>query len=448
MCGIFGVINSSRPHATSKKYTVSYLTKGKEFIEQGFITSGVRGLDSSGIFQVDSDGTKYMHKLPVCGSLFIEDKATRAFLNDADSSPLTVCHVRAATQGRVHLNNAHPFQVWSKDKKKNIIGVHNGTINGWQAKAGKDSSLYGVDSEWLLAHIAEEGADAFETISNGSFSLVWVDSDRPDEVLFARNKERPMHFVRSKDKRHVLFGSEAGMLTWLAERNGIDLEEHVYSTADDRMYSIDFSKEELLWKDLGLYPTPKPVVTKSSGSYKQHVSADGEWDYEWGHGSSANYEESEKSRRTSMIQSILGALKSARNDTPQESVVKDDPSLDGDYIQVADSSWFTDTLATYAEKKHAKKYDWYGDVVEFQAVELDQETFELIGDIQDAEEQGVMYSGVMRNVPKIDYERHFKDKISYAVIIGSRETKKYGTEFILSPLTEAGRREFSRLYTE
>lgn len=336
MCGIHGIINAA---PLSGKFNSPTYKKGtKEFIQHGFVAGALRGMDSSGMFQIDKHLTNYIHKLPVMGPIFIEDRVSRAFFNDVQTSPITVCHVRAATEGRITLNNAHPFY-FERDNGETVCGVHNGTLTGWKLKAGKDSDKYGVDSEWAIQHIAQEGADAFEDFG-GSYSFVWWDEANPTKLVFARNKERPMFFLRSKDKKQILFGSEAGMLSWLARRNDIEVEDETYFTKPGRMYSIDFDQAELSWKDLGELPEKKVVAVATSnhataGSgragegadsyYGRHYEAgesefgDDDW-RAWGHRGSGSSRTSYTSTATFpleakklMIDTINEALRVARD---------------------------------------------------------------------------------------------------------------------------------------
>lgn len=189
-----------------------------DWFRESLIASQVRGLDSTGIFQLARNGQVYTAKAAQNASTFIRSNSVaRGLIVDACKEPLTVGHVRAATQGGVVDANAHPFKVEREDKSY-VVGVHNGTLKGWKDKeGGKDQD---VDSAWAFNVFAKEGpVDAFEYF-NGAFAFIWFDSRFPDHVWMARNDERPLHFFLPKDGKEMLVASELGMLGWLSQKHG------------------------------------------------------------------------------------------------------------------------------------------------------------------------------------------------------------------------------------
>lgn len=209
MCGIVFAI--TKPFAAG--------TAG--FVKDALITSQVRGMDSTGIFQVNSDGAVETLKMACNASLFVKNSDADKILAKVGSSVLTVGHVRAATHGEVNAQNAHPFKAFREDGSY-IIGVHNGTLQGWKFK--KDATDYQVDSDWAMHILAEEGADAFEYFT-GAFAFVWYDSRDPDHLYIAKNKERPLFYMVSRDGKSIVGCSELAMLGWVAGRNGIRTPE-------------------------------------------------------------------------------------------------------------------------------------------------------------------------------------------------------------------------------
>lgn len=209
MCGIVFAIN--KPFASG--------TAG--FMKDALVTSQVRGMDSTGIFQVDDKGAVTTHKMACNASIFVKNADAEKIIRNTGSSVLTVGHVRAATHGEVSINNAHPFKAF-RDDGSYVIGVHNGTLQGWKFK--KDATDYQVDSDWAMHMLAEEGADAFEYFT-GAFAFVWYDSRDPDHLYIAKNKERPLFYMVSRDGRSIIGCSELAMLGWVSGRNGIRTPE-------------------------------------------------------------------------------------------------------------------------------------------------------------------------------------------------------------------------------
>lgn len=207
MCGIHGIIT-----------TDTYATNTDDFIKDCFLANQVRGVHSSGIFQVAQNYDLKTFKKAVNGSAFIENTEALGIIRQAPRNRVTVGHVRHATQGaRDKDENAHPFLITREDGSK-LVGVHNGSLRNWRNK--KNSKDVDVDSAWAFQMLADENADAFEYF-DGPFCFVWYDTRDKDVLYVARNDERPFHFMQSQDGRSMLFASEMGMLGWLAERNKI-----------------------------------------------------------------------------------------------------------------------------------------------------------------------------------------------------------------------------------
>lgn len=214
MCGIHFVIN-----AGTKQKNLD------DFISDAFLANQVRGTDSSGVFVVegykpkeDLRGVHYFKKA-MHGSDFLQTQSARTLIGQANNNVVTVGHVRASTWGSTVDKNAHPFVTVRADGSR-IIGVHNGSLEGWHTKEGADE--HDVDSAWLYSKIAEDGFDAFEGIQ-GAFTLVWYDSTSPDRLFIARNDKRPLYYAYTEDQKGIIGCSELGMLGWLASRRDIKL---------------------------------------------------------------------------------------------------------------------------------------------------------------------------------------------------------------------------------
>lgn len=237
MCGITGFITTKAEH------------NADDFIKDSFMAGSVRGTDSAGILYVDTKKGEYeLHKLPVNGTMFTTDNvAARLARKVSSPNSLAICHTRAATQGSVSINTAHPFECYTDDEAYFLVGVHNGTLQNWKSKKG--ANAYEVDSEWALNHILREGDKAFEDFT-GAYTFVWWEGDNPDSLFIARNKERPMH-VCFLENGGMAYASEAGMLYWLLERRGIKMDGPIIALEVGQKYEFplgnpkEFTKTEL-----------------------------------------------------------------------------------------------------------------------------------------------------------------------------------------------------------
>lgn len=223
MCGIFGIISCDTSVPT-----------GPGFIKDAFIAGSVRGVDSSGILQIQASGALRTQRLAVNGSLFVKDTQAGRIIDDADSAYATFGHNRSATSGGLGPAVAHPFSFYERGTLV-FAGMHNGTLNWWD----KANTLYRSDTEWALAQIKDKGIKALREM-DGAFVFVWCNPVENDRVInIVRNKERPLFLATSPNYKTLMFASEAGMLYWLAERNGLKIkEDKVYNLEEDCVYSI------------------------------------------------------------------------------------------------------------------------------------------------------------------------------------------------------------------
>jgi predicted glutamine amidotransferase len=260
MCGIAGCI------------IPKYERNVDDFIRSAFVAGSLRGMDSSGIGQVYTDKHTFdSHKLPINGSFFVTDKVASKLISESNKSgTVTICHTRHATVGAINRNTAHPFECYGDDDQF-LLGVHNGTLTGWQHKP--DASKYSVDSEWALNHILKEKFDAFEDFT-GAYCFVWWDADNKENLNIARNKERPMHVVMLKSGG-MAYASEAGMLYWLLERHDVEMDGPVLELEADYWYRFptdnpaNFSKTKL--PDVAKHA---PIQNRYTGSYHYETVVD------------------------------------------------------------------------------------------------------------------------------------------------------------------------------
>lgn len=221
MCGLTAVLNSEsvRVHGLDG------------FITDATVTTQLRGMDSTGMYQVDGNLELNSYKKAVDGTTFISLPRAEEMLNDADMSYVTVVHNRKATTGRVNDKNAHPFVHENDEGEDDFALVHNGTISQW------DQSKFSTDTQALASRINEKGPEGLDEL-RGAWSVIWTDMST-QMTYMATNGERPLHYAFVKGKSVVLISSEAGMLSWLAERNKLDLEDDaIYEAETHQTYAF------------------------------------------------------------------------------------------------------------------------------------------------------------------------------------------------------------------
>lgn len=224
MCGIFGFITTEETKGQTAR---------SRFISQSAIAGSLRGMDSAGMIFVPHDprdnGADWIKQVGT-GVDLLETKMAGERLEPSKVGTYraVVGHNRAATQGAVNVDNAHPFVDGP------ITLVHNGTLHYTQDmpvsmyQAPKKKKIE-VDSHLIAHNLAlHDRKEVLESLE-GAFALVWHDA-RTDCVYIARNSQRPLHFMKAKCENTLLFASEADMLWWIAGRNNF---------SRDTIYSLD-----------------------------------------------------------------------------------------------------------------------------------------------------------------------------------------------------------------
>jgi hypothetical protein len=231
MCGIFGIINGTKSRTAEHDI--------RQYMENAIVANSLRGMDSTGMFQMKRNGKVFYHKKAMTGAQFIDDQTTTQMLTDTDDCRFTVVHNRAATKGAISDANAHPFQHINDDGDY-VIGVHNGTlVAGWEKDKGDID--FQVDSDWAINQIANLGVDeGFKKIV-GPSAFAWY-SPREGEVLnLFRNAGRPMYVAYVKNEDRMLFASEYMMMEWLADRNTILLEDRFMELEPTQLYQFNLN---------------------------------------------------------------------------------------------------------------------------------------------------------------------------------------------------------------
>lgn len=177
MCGIVGAIGYDE--------TTEILLKGLERLEY-------RGYDSAGLYVNDQTGHDYLVK--TVGKI----ATLRAAVKPTVQGRLGIAHTRWATHGQPSEANAHP----QFSTSQRFYLVHNGVINNFtelkQQYLASTHFASQTDTEvlvQLIAHFVEQEqlttlAALQKTLQlvNGSYALILVDREQPDQLFVAKNK--------------------------------------------------------------------------------------------------------------------------------------------------------------------------------------------------------------------------------------------------------------------
>lgn len=472
MCGIHGLINLD----------TTYFSDGSKYISEAFVANSLRGMDSSGIFQLDKQFKPYMHKDIKAGSAFINESVVKTFIGDVARSPLTLCHVRAATVGKVNKDSAHPFLVTDAAGKR-IIGVHNGTLYNWQSKKG--GKKYSVDSEWAMSRIAEEGIEAFKEFS-GAYCMAWWDENNPSKFHIVRNSQRPLHFMLTKSKKQMLFGSEAMMVAWLAERNKISVEPEVYALEEQKLYTFDLDAKEITFTK-GADDVPRfqggVMGYQGQNGYSMYGGDDDAWEeynHRWGTGSSySSYydEDGVPLSGQNLITDLALILQKSEEDmkTRKEAIasvnsimeINDDDTTASVTIEVTpikatkkdeevpnafilNPNHYSTSSAKQEEINAAKSMGVLGELQWLQGVAYDPDNCSVLGVIEDfIPGQGkIQYDAELRMTTASIADRKYINNANAAgvpgdwvVIIGATTDQTTNQRlFVVAPLNDEGRR--------
>lgn len=448
----------------------------------------LRGMDSTGIMQVDRGGKIFYVKEAVEGMYFLGHKIARKFVEDTNKSAFTITHTRAATQGKVNDDNAHPF-VAHKGNAEPLVGVHNGSLTpGWRSKPGAKD--FEVDSQWALAHIAARGAEAFKDI-NGPFCFVWAEADKKGKLFMARNSQRPMHVLFTENRNSMLFASESGMLNWLAERNGIKTEKDILVLQPDRLYEFDTNGNKVLYTST---PLPKVVHTVPPVTVVPSTPIAGKPNTVTAPpvvmGTPPASSTNAKDRMLTPLRADLGAtmlndsgqkfvdriklaaegklditkkveamkpdpkeMGNATASGKEEAVVgqRDDdaPFPDEDLADLVPTNWFSERLTKAPERALALQIGFYRELQWFSGVTYDDASGDLLGDIEiyDSKNGKQTFTGVIRGVSLARAHTDYIDNSGpggikeggWVVITGAYVDKLLGTVFIATELNMIGK---------
>lgn len=134
---------------------------------------------------------------------FLYHRDFEEFLKKINNPALMIGHCRQATIGDITKSNAHPYEF------ENIIGSHNGTIQGL---ANKEKGT--TDSYELYSLINEHGIE--DVIKNrmpqdGAYALTWIDKRR-NTLNMLRNSQRPLWITTTANGNTMFWASDPSIL--------------------------------------------------------------------------------------------------------------------------------------------------------------------------------------------------------------------------------------------
>jgi len=192
MCGIVGYISQNDN---------LYKAPKDHFMRYALALDTLRGDDSTGLVTLSNKFTVKTMKSMLPGDAYVH---SADYLKNFKTGWAQIGHNRAATAGKVNIENAHPFTFGD------ITLVHNGTLyQDGKSLPTYDASLP-VDSMQIALALSKFPPNkAGEVLSkiDGAFALVW--SDRRDgSINMARNSERPLHFTFNSNKNVMWYMSD------------------------------------------------------------------------------------------------------------------------------------------------------------------------------------------------------------------------------------------------
>ena len=248
MCGHVGIFKTGFQGSGLSVYELN-------LFEQMLLCDMVRGKDGTGVARIGNKKEVQISKRPINSLDFIDSKSFNMCERIPHMTQALIGHNRKSTIGASVYANTHPFM------SGHITLAHNGTVNNRHDLTNETIDHIGTDSETIALAIEKEGPDNIIPLLQGAFALVWYDQDK-HEICFIRNDERELYFTLLDDNG-VLYGSEVGLIQWLAYRNKVK-HGPVFSVSSGVLYTFDLDLEDTAYtkRNIPLYePPPVKIVT-------------------------------------------------------------------------------------------------------------------------------------------------------------------------------------------
>jgi len=255
MCGLVGVMSSN------------LADNHKKMFHNMLHFDVLRGEDSTGVACIGGLNTQQPPSVEVFKTVgpptelfFFHGVGAKRDVLSHKPTQILLGHNRFATQGQINEDNAHPFDF------PNLVGAHNGTLQKYQMSDFVDAKTYDVDSQILFSEIShqQDVRPVWEQV-NGPMALTWFDK-LTKKLHLARNKERPLFYAITEDKKSLFWASESWMIIVGALRNNIKIHD-VQNLPVEVLHTISFNeKGEIL---ISVEDLPKYKIKPFSQGYYQ-----------------------------------------------------------------------------------------------------------------------------------------------------------------------------------
>lgn len=211
MCGLVGAMG--------------YLNEpDKKIFTTLFLTNVLRGTHGCGLTYLFEEGDKgyFDHvKSTSPSSTFIHSKKYNEVLNN--NLKCIMGHSRFATKGEIKADNNHPF------KTKNLLGMHNGTIEG----KFQNSDKFETDSEGIFNLIDELGLkEALDIIHKEANSVAYA-------LVYYDNRDASVNIIRNSARPLFVAGNNFGRMFWASDRDMLEFAIKKGSSSSIDIFSLE-----------------------------------------------------------------------------------------------------------------------------------------------------------------------------------------------------------------
>lgn len=271
MCGLVGVASGSKPLGLAEQEvfkTLLYLD-----VLRGFDSTGVALVNNVSSPKLPTNTIVAKEVGPPCNLINnnprIFAKRSKQLNAYTLGTNIAIGHNRAATQGAVNAENAHPFDMGS------VVGCHNGTVEPWSI-SNLTKTKHDVDSKTIFQYLSEtKDLQGLWDVADGAMTLTWWDKDE-ETLNFATNGKRSFNYVWSKNKT-LYWASEEWMLYVALSRSNVDMAGKPISLHKDQHHKFKIVDEviEHTWTELNPFVETSYVSSWSEGFWNKFRSNKG-----------------------------------------------------------------------------------------------------------------------------------------------------------------------------